>query len=173
MPAPEIFALTAPEAFAAAHDALALARRAAPAHMSPLLAAALRPLCAAFHADFGMLLALDGETVVACAFYQNGEVWEDGADVAALLLTQGIAGYAVARGGPILLRDISADPRWGPPSLAAALPARGAALALVDGEMARLVLVLVAPEAAPFSMAAVAELEQVIRQTPGATGGME
>jgi hypothetical protein len=157
-------------ATAEALAALVQARHAAPARLSASLAAALRPLCVAFHAGFGALLALDGEAVTACALLLDGEAREGGDELLTPLLTQGIAGYAAARGGAILLRDIAADPRWGPPSLDAGLPTRGAALALADGDPPRLVLVLAAPDSAPFSAAAVAWLEHALRGEIDAPG---
>ncbi|HYO88891.1 MAG TPA: hypothetical protein VER79_09590, partial [Candidatus Limnocylindrales bacterium] len=97
--------------------ALMRALLAAPAHTGALLEAALGPLCSATGADFGALLTLEGDRIGAAAVYAHGNAAETDPELLELLLTQGIAGYAAARGGPVLLRDISADPRWGPPSL--------------------------------------------------------
>lgn len=132
----------------------------APARPGPLLEVALGPLCAGVGAAFGALLALDGDRIVAAAVHENGFAAEADPERLELLLTQGIAGYAVARGAPIVLRDISADPRWGPPSLNHALPASGAALALPLGDPAVAVLVLGAPQAGAFSPDRLSWLEQ-------------
>lgn len=134
---------------------LMLALLNAPSGLGPLLEVALGPLCAGAGASFGALLALSDDALVGAAVC-DGYISRS-TDPALLepLLTQGIAGYAVARSGPLLLRDIGADPRWGPPSLEAALPAGGAALALPLGEPCDAVLVLVAPDAGAFDMETV------------------
>jgi signal transduction histidine kinase len=124
----------------------------APAGLVPLLEAAVGPLMFGANATFGALFALNDSEIMAAALGENG--FAEAADPVLLepLWTQGVAGYAAARAKPILLRDIAADPRWGPPSLDAAFPSEGAALAVPLGDPAEAVLVLVAPSPEGFSM---------------------
>ncbi|MFN8378343.1 MAG: ATP-binding protein [Anaerolineae bacterium] len=122
----------------------------APSQLGPLLEAALGPFCANTDATFGALLALSDTELMAAAVCEQGICRTTDPALLEPLLTQGIAGYAVARGTPLLLRDIGADPRWGPPSLDSSLPTDGAALAVPLGHPADAVLVLVAPYAGAF-----------------------
>lgn len=130
----------------------------APAQPGPLLATALGWLCAATQADFGALLVLNGDTLAAAAVCEHGAAAAAAPERLELLLTQGIAGYAAARAAPILLRDIGADPRWGPPGLDPTLPVAGAALAVPACEPVQAVLVLRAAQASSFTAEKVAWL---------------
>ncbi len=142
-----------------AQIALMRALLGAPAAVEPLLTAALGPLVAGVDATYGALLALeDGMLHTAVDDLHGQPAVADPARLT-LLLTQGIAGYAVARRAPVLVRDIAADPRWGPPALDPALPAAGAALALPLADPPLAVLVLVAPAAETFSAKTVGWLE--------------
>lgn len=154
----------------AALAALAQILQTVPARPGPLLAVALEWLCAVAAADFGALLALEGEAVAAEAICDHGMPVSAVREQTELLLTQGIAGYAVARGAPILLRDISADPRWGPPSLSAIFPNAGAALALSVSEPAQVVLVLTAAHVNPFTAETAAWLAQALELLCGPLG---
>lgn len=128
----------------------------APAAVEPLLAAALGPLSAAVDATFGALLVLAEGALRAAVDDLPGAA---DPERLTLLLTQGIAGYAVARRTPVLVRDIAADPRWGPPALDPALPTAGAALALPLADPPVAVLVLVTPDGEAFTPETVDWLE--------------
>ena len=118
----------------------------APQQLGPLLEAGLEALCAGAGVSDGALFALGDGAILAAVVYGDGATREIDPAALELLLTQGIAGYAVTRGSPVLLRDIGADPRWGPPALEPILPTEGAAFAVALGEPACAVLVLVSPE---------------------------
>lgn len=124
---------------------LMLALLRAPSQLGPLLEAALDALCTGTCAAFGLLLALSEGEPMGAAIWEAGSARSADPAMFESLFTQGIAGYAAARGTPLLLRDIGADPRWGPPSLDPSLPGQGAALAVPLGEPCGAVLVLVAP----------------------------
>jgi signal transduction histidine kinase len=128
----------------------------APAGLAPLLEAAVGPIMAGAQAPFGALLAVSDGAILAAALGEDGFAEAVEPALCEPLWTQGAAGYAAARGRPLLLRDIAADPRWGPPSLDPSFPESGSALAVPLGEPAEAVLVLVAPGAEVFTVERIA-----------------
>jgi K+-sensing histidine kinase KdpD len=143
------------------HDVRAALLRV-PAGLTPLLEAAIGPITSGASAAWGLLIALN-EGAIESAAVCEGEIAET-TEVERVepLWTQGIAGYAAARGLPVVLRDIGADPRWGPPSLDESFPQVGAALAVPLGEPADVVLVLVAPNAEAFTAEHVAWVREAL-----------